>query len=108
MTNFNYYISFLIKIWWLWLVIIFSLIATYRMEKLEKEVYRMKKLEIIYNDKSKTTLKNTKNRFTNRLVRKYLDLYCRPTSKVKSAILYTYPLKDNNPLVLIKDGKEVE
>ena len=56
----------------------------------------------------KITLTNTKKRFTNELVRKYLNQYCRPISNVESAILYTYPLKDNKPMLLINDGEFVD
>lgn len=65
----------------------------------------MKKLEIKYKSGVKTTIKNTKKRFTNELVKKYLNQYCTPVSIVESAVLYTYPLKDNTPKVLISEGK---
>jgi len=65
----------------------------------------VKKLEIIYKSGAKTTLTNTNVRFTDRLVEGYLREYCSPVEKVKSAIFYTYPLKSNEPLVLIENGK---
>lgn len=67
----------------------------------------MKKLVIKYKSGAKTTLTNTKARFTNRLVKKYLNQYCNPIGMVVSAILYTYPLKNNEPLILIENGKVV-
>lgn len=67
----------------------------------------MKKLVIIYNSGAKTTIKNTKKMYTNGLFKRYLKEYCEPASNVRSAILYTYPLKSNESLVLIENGQIV-
>ncbi|WP_333657012.1 hypothetical protein [Tissierella praeacuta] len=67
----------------------------------------MKRLTIKYVNGGKTDISNKRKGLTNKFFQKYMDQYVRPISNVKSAILYTYPLKNNEPLVLIEDGKVV-
>jgi len=67
----------------------------------------LKRLTIKYMNGGKTDISNKRRGLTNKFFQKYMDQYGRPISNVKSAILYTYPLKNNEPLVLIEDGKIV-
>lgn len=67
----------------------------------------MKKLKIEYVSGAKTVISNKRKGLTNKFFQQYMDQFARPIGNVKSAILYTYPLKDNEPLTLIEDGKVV-
>lgn len=62
----------------------------------------MRKLTITFNDGSK--VKYTIKDFV--AWEPYYNRHAK--SSIKSAILQQYPKKDNKPLVLVKDGKEIK
>lgn len=67
----------------------------------------MKKLKIEYMSGAKTEISNKRKGITNKFFQRYLDQHARSISNVRKAVLYTYPLKDNEPLVLVENGKVI-
>ena len=62
----------------------------------------MKRLEIIYKDGSSCNVSNNSRNTTNSIFKAHMD----PVNpkRVKSATIFTYPIKLNKPLVLISNG----
>lgn len=60
-----------------------------------------KQLIIEYKDGGKVKLTNAKCHENNMFI-KYLKQI--PISSILNSTLYTYPLKDNSPLVLVENG----
>ena len=67
----------------------------------------MKKLKIKYKNGSYCNISNSRKDYPDIRFQKYLDTYARHVEDVESAILYYYPIKNNEPLVLIQDGVEI-
>lgn len=101
------YIQFwirLIQIWWS--VILYTIVGLVVLAISERRT-SMKKLKIEYMSGAKTEISNKRKGITNKFFNQYMDQYARPISNVKKAVLYTYPLKDNEPLTLIENGNIV-
>lgn len=65
----------------------------------------MKKLEVVYRDGGRIRVTNKRKNCSNDIFKNYMGELC--PYDIESAILYTYPLKDNTPLILIKDGETI-
>ena len=63
----------------------------------------MKRLEIKYKDGSSSNITNKSKNATNSVFKSHIELINH--KRVKSATIFTYPIKDHKPLIIIADGK---